>query len=68
MHLNVLNNFCKKGMKKIWLQIVQEVKGQRIVDMHSAQAAERRTLYGLNLIKEHSKKHIQIPKGMLFDS
>ena len=51
-------------MAKIWLQKVQEVKGQRVVDMHSAQAAERRTLSGLNLIKKQSKKHIQIPEGM----
>ena len=64
MHLNVLNNFYIKEMAQIWLQKVQGVKGQRVVDMHSAQAAERRTLYGLNLIEKHSKKQIQIPEGM----
>ena len=42
--MNVLNNFCIKEMAKILLQKVQEVKGQIVVDMHSAQAAERRTL------------------------
>ena len=42
-------------MAKIWLQKEQEVKKQ---------AAERRTLQGLNLIKKHSKKEIQITEGM----
>ena len=32
MQLNVLNNFCKKGTAKIWLQTVQEVKGQIAID------------------------------------
>ena len=49
LHLNDVNSFCNK---------VQEVKGQRAVDLHSAQGAERRTLQGLNLIKNHSKKQI----------
>ena len=40
MHLNVLNNFCIKGMAKVLVQKVQEVKGQRkrVVDLDSAQA------------------------------
>ena len=51
-------------MAKIWLQKVHEVKVQRVVDLHSSQAAERRTLQGLNLTKKHSKKQIQIPEGI----
>ena len=42
-------------MAKMWLQKVQEVKGQRFVDLHSAQAAEKRTLQGLNLFKNIAK-------------
>jgi len=47
-------------MAKIWLQKVQEVKGQRVVDLHSAQGAERRTLQGLNLIKKQQKSDLDI--------
>ena len=61
-HLNVLNNFFIKGMAKICLQEVQEGKGQIEVELHSAQAAERRTLQGLNLIKNIAKSRFRYLK------